>query len=204
MDALIKSLNTEPALAWKLAVNVQGHAPNSSAAKKAAKVVKDSELVRALLSWRTPDGRSRFKPYTKWYGAHWILSLLADLGYPAGDESIRPMMDQTFEEWLSEFHLRNYVRMINDRVRRCASQEGNAIWSSCAWALRTSARQSWSSGSSAVAGRRLELRQAPRGDQLLLHGIAHPFEGAGVICQNDRRAPSVARGREGCGHLSEA
>ena len=40
------------------------------------------------------------------------------------------MMDQTFEEWLSEFHLRNYVRMINGRVRRCASQEGNAIWSS--------------------------------------------------------------------------
>ena len=68
MDALIKSLKTEPALAWKLAVNVQGHAPNSSAAKKAAKVLKNSELVRDLFSWRRPDGRSRFKPYTKWYG----------------------------------------------------------------------------------------------------------------------------------------
>ena len=49
---------------------------------------------------------------------------------PRGTKSLRPMMDQTFEEWLSEFHLRNYVRMINGRVRRCASQEGNAIWSS--------------------------------------------------------------------------
>ena len=130
MDALIESLKAEPALAWKLAVNVQGRTSNSAAAKKAARTVKDSELVRDLLSWRRPDGRSRFKPYTKWYGSHWILSLLADLGYPAGDESLRPMMDQTFEEWLSEFHLRNYVRMINGRVRRCASQEGNAIWSS--------------------------------------------------------------------------
>src|SRR5512139_1204742 len=130
MDALIESLKAEPALAWKLAVNVQGRTPNSAAAKKAARIVKDSELVHDLLSWRRPDGRSRFKPYTKWYGSHWILSLLADLGYPAGDKSLRPMMDQTFEEWLSEFHLRNYVRMINGRVRRCASQEGNAIWSS--------------------------------------------------------------------------
>ena len=47
MDALIESLKAEPALAWKLAVNVQGHAPNSAAAKKAA------TISERLSSWST-------------------------------------------------------------------------------------------------------------------------------------------------------
>ena len=60
MDALIESLKAEPALAWKLAVNVQGHAPDSAAAKKAAKIVKESELVHACS--RAPAGRAHPPP----------------------------------------------------------------------------------------------------------------------------------------------
>jgi len=129
MDELIKSLKAEPALAWKLAVNAQGHAAGSSAAKKAAQAVKESELVRGLLKERLPNGRTRHKAYSKWTGAHWILSLLADLGYPPGDKSIRPMMEQTFDSWLSEGH-KEHIRLIAGRMRRCASQEGNTVWSS--------------------------------------------------------------------------
>jgi hypothetical protein len=129
MDALIETLKAEPALAWNLKVNVEGRNPDSPAAKKAAKTVKESELVRKLLSVRLPDGRTPRPAYSKWTGAHWILSLLADLGYPPGDESLRPMMEQTFNAWLSEEHAK-YIRMVNSRMRRCASQEGNAIWSS--------------------------------------------------------------------------
>jgi hypothetical protein len=130
MVALIESLKAEPALAWKLVVNVQGHAPDSSAAKKAAKMVKESELVSGLLKGRLPNGRTRHQAYFKWTGAHWIMSLLADLGYPPGDKSIRPMMEQTFGAWLSEDHIRKHLRVIDGRVRRCCSQEGNAAWSS--------------------------------------------------------------------------
>ncbi len=129
MDELIKALKAEPALAWKLAVNVQGHAADSSAAKKAEKMVEESELVRGLLKGRLPNGRTRLQAYSKWTGAHWILSLLADLGFPPGDKSIRPMMEQTFDAWLSEDH-KKHIRLISGRIRRCASQEGNAIWSS--------------------------------------------------------------------------
>jgi hypothetical protein len=129
MDALIETLKTEPALAWKLKVNVEGRDPDSPAAKKAAKTVKESELARSLLAVRLPDGRTPRPAYSKWTGAHWILSLLADLGYLPGDESLRPMMEQTFAAWLSEGHTKS-VRVINGRTRRCASQEGNAIWSS--------------------------------------------------------------------------
>jgi hypothetical protein len=129
MDALIDSLKTLPALAWKLKVNVEGRDPTSAAAKKAAKAVKESELAHSLLAVRLPDGRTPRPAYAKWTGAHWILSLLADLGYQPGDESLRPMMEQTFDAWLSEGHT-NGVRVIAGRTRRCASQEGNAIWSS--------------------------------------------------------------------------
>jgi len=129
MDALIETLRTEPALAWKLKVDVEGHDPDSQAARKAAKTVKESEVVRSLLSVRLPDGRTPRPAYAKWTGAHWLLSLLADLGYPPGDESLRPMMEQAFGEWLSEAHFKS-IRVINGRTRRCASQEGNAIWSS--------------------------------------------------------------------------
>jgi hypothetical protein len=130
MDALIESLKAEPALAWKLAVNVEGNDPDSPDARKAAEEVKESELVHGLLKARLPNGRTRHQTYFKWTGAHWILSLLADLGYPPGDESLRPMMEQTFDSWLSEDHLRKHVRVLDGRVRRCGSQEGNAAWSS--------------------------------------------------------------------------
>jgi hypothetical protein len=129
MGALIESLQAEPALAWKLKVNVQGLNPDSHAARKAAGVVKDSPLTQALLAGRLPDGRTKRHAYSKWDGAHWLLSLLADLGYPPGDESLRPMMEQTYSAWLSEEHAR-YIRLIAGRTRRCASQEGNAVWSS--------------------------------------------------------------------------
>ena len=130
MDASIESLKAEPALAWKLAVNVEGHDLDSKAARKAAKTVKESELVRGLLKGRLPSGRTRHQAYFKWSGSHWLLAVLADLGYPPGDESLRPMMEQTFDTWLSEDHVRKHLRVIDGRTRRCCSQEGYAVWSS--------------------------------------------------------------------------
>jgi len=125
MTELIDLLNSEPALAWKAAVGVAGHDPGSPEAQKAARTTRYSPLVFELLSNRDTSGHA----YRKWVGSHWTLSLLADLGCPAGDESLRPLMEETFACWLSENHWKN-IRQIAGRTRRCASQEGNAIWSS--------------------------------------------------------------------------
>ena len=38
-------------------------------------------------------------------------------------------MEESFACWLGEPH-KKYIRVINGRTRRCASQEGNAVWSS--------------------------------------------------------------------------
>ncbi len=118
-------LGLEPALAWKAAVLAGGADPASAEARRAAAEVRDAPLVRALIA--ACDIHDR--PYKKWAGGHWLLSLLADLGYPAGDETLRPAMEATLDSWLSQQHEKN-IRVIAGRVRRCASQEGYALWSS--------------------------------------------------------------------------
>ena len=89
--------------------------------------VKDSPLVSTLLSERGADGRIPYHPYGKWYGAHWILAVLSELDYPAGDERLIPLRDQQLEWLLSNEHLSS-VRVLNGRPRRCASQEGYALY----------------------------------------------------------------------------
>ena len=125
MNPLVEQLSSEPALAWKIAVNVLGQEPDSHAAKKAAETVRSSLLVAQMLAGRDATGQA----YRKWTGSHWLLSLLADLGCPPGDESLRPLMEETYLAWLGTFH-QKYIRQIAGRTRRCASQEGNAVWSS--------------------------------------------------------------------------
>lgn len=125
MRQLIDQLNSEPALAWKVTVNVLGQAPDSSAAQKAAGITRHSPLVSQLLSGRDATGHA----YRKWIGSHWTLSLLADLGCPTGDESLRPLMNETFDCWLGKAH-EKHTRQIAGRTRHCASLEGNAVWSS--------------------------------------------------------------------------
>ncbi len=121
MDDVFPQLEGEPALAWKVKVLLLGAREESPRLE-----VRAAPLVHTLLAQR--DNQNR--PYKKWTGEHWVLSLLADLGYPPGDEALRTLMEATFNCWLSEEHLRKHLRVLEGRVRRCGSQEGNAAWSS--------------------------------------------------------------------------
>ena len=126
MDKAIDLLSKEPALAWKLAVNILGNEEDSADARRSRAMVREAPLVKELIN-TCDHSRSAYK---KWDGAHWVLSLLGDLGYPTGDETLRPLMEETFNTWMSKEHETNHLRVIDGRVRRCASQEGYAIWSS--------------------------------------------------------------------------
>jgi len=74
-------------------------------------------------------------PYSKWYGAHWVLSLLADLRYPPGDSSLVPLREQVYDWLFSEQHL-EYMKgyeaqpifEIRGLTRAHASMEGNALY----------------------------------------------------------------------------
>jgi hypothetical protein len=90
-------------------------------------------MATALLRHREADGTIATHPYKKWQGPHWTLYSLALLGYPPGDESLRPLFGQEYRWLLSPAHLRPPSTVIvpgdGDRIRRCASQEGVAVWS---------------------------------------------------------------------------
>ena len=89
MEPLIDQLKKEPSLAWKLAVGVLGAPADSTEAKKAAGEVFRSPLAARLLEG-IGTGGSQQHVYSKWTGAHWVLSLLADLGCPGGQDSLKP------------------------------------------------------------------------------------------------------------------
>jgi hypothetical protein len=106
--------------------------------------IRRSPRVQALLSRRKQLGRpgTARQVYYKWQGLHWVLASLADLGYPPGDESLHPLRDRVLELWLGpsffkEFEARTKaasyakrgVPVMRGRYRRCASQQGNALYS---------------------------------------------------------------------------
>jgi hypothetical protein len=101
-------------------------------------------LIQALLRGREPmalEGKAYCHAYRKWQGPHWTLVGLATIGYRAGDASLRPLM-ASVEQWLFDGrHLAppatTTIPGQEDRIRRCASQEGNAIWCAVTLGLET-------------------------------------------------------------------
>jgi hypothetical protein len=139
--------SSEPSIRYKTRVLVLGESKNSVQNKKLKQEIRRSRRVRTLLKNR--NKRGQLEPvkyvYKKWQGAHWVLAHLADSGYPEGDESLRPMVDQLFDLWLSPVFVNDVIRdgeqpaykdkavpFISGRARRCASQQGNALFTALA------------------------------------------------------------------------
>ena len=141
IDTLLRS--TEPAIRYGVSTDIIGEDQDSPRSRKLKKEIQTSDRVRSMLASRGSNGRMTGGVYAKWYGPHWILPMLAEIGYPAGDESLFPIRDQVYEYWLDpsrtqervidreavRYKSRSGVPIIDGRARRCASQEGNAIWS---------------------------------------------------------------------------
>jgi hypothetical protein len=124
IDRLLKS--EAPCIRYKTRVNVLGERPDSAAMKRLRRQIRSSARVRALLRERDRSGKIPYHPYAKWYGAHWVLATLADIGYPPGDDSLIPLREQVHAWLLSDHHGRS-IKTIQGRIRRCGSQEGNAV-----------------------------------------------------------------------------
>ena len=132
-EALIKQLlaSDEPFIRWKVNTKILGNAVSAGENQKAMKELASSPILQRLLCDRNANGEISYHPYNKWFGAHWVLSNLADLGYPKGDETLKPLLEQCYAWLLSEEH-QKYILTIAGRVRRCASQEGNCVYYSLA------------------------------------------------------------------------
>ncbi|MFX0050399.1 MAG: hypothetical protein ACFFAJ_03130 [Candidatus Hodarchaeota archaeon] len=128
-EVIDKLLNSnEPSIQLKVLINLLGKDPRSKECEKARTAVKSSSKVKLILSERDNHGKIPYHPYKKWYGAHWVLVSLADLGYPSSDVNLIPLREQVYKWLFSEKHEKS-IKNINGRVRRCASQEGNALYS---------------------------------------------------------------------------
>ena len=125
IDKLLKS--EEPSVRYKTLVNVLGESPQSPKIKKLQAEINKSSRVQTLLSMKDNSGTMPFHPYTKWIGAHWVLAILSDLGYPTGDKSLIPLKEQVYDWLLGPRHQKN-IRLINGLTRRCVSQEGYAVY----------------------------------------------------------------------------
>ena len=121
LEQLLQS--EEPSIRFKVLTRVLGEDLGSPQIVRLQQEIKNSPRVQALLRERGPDGRIPFHPYAKWYGAHWVMATLADLGYAPGDASLIPLRDQTLA-WL--LAIKPIVR--EGRARRCCSQEANAVY----------------------------------------------------------------------------
>jgi len=123
---MLDDLKKEPALAYKLAVEYQGNPAGSEPARLASQTVQASTQVQSLLA-ESRVGLEQLHPYKKWSGAHWVLAQLADLGYPTGDRSLLPFIEKSYDWLLGDKH-QKWIQEIDGRVRRCASQESNAVF----------------------------------------------------------------------------
>ncbi|MFC6083583.1 hypothetical protein [Sphaerisporangium aureirubrum] len=138
VDTLLAS--AEPSIRWKVRTQVLGEAPGSPEITELRTEIQNSVRVRRLLA---PCLSADPPPvYAKWQGPHWTLTALADLGHPPGDKTLHPLRDQILTTWLDESYYLEFeaatksaayrgrgVPVMRARHRRCASQQGNALWS---------------------------------------------------------------------------
>jgi len=130
-------LSAEPSIRYKARLHSLGESPGSPEIRQLQEEIRASPRVAGLLSERGPDGRIPSHPYARFWGAHWVLATLADLGYPAGDKTLRPLSDQVLE-WIAstEYETRLIRRLKTGPVRIHGSVDGNALFAMLTLGLR--------------------------------------------------------------------
>jgi hypothetical protein len=112
----------DPTVAFRTRRDVLGVPPDA----RLQAAIAQGDRARALLAHRVPG-----HPYRKCQGPHWTLVQLALIGYPPGDHALLPLRERVYDWLLGPAFLRapGTVAYADQphRVRRCASQEGNAI-----------------------------------------------------------------------------
>jgi hypothetical protein len=118
--------SSDPSVRLLAHTDVLGASPRSAAVRGLRRAVPGGPRVRALLAGQRADGGFGVHPYRKWTGAHWRLVSLVELAVPPRLPQALRAADQVLGWLLSPAH-RTRIMTVNGRVRRCASQEGNAL-----------------------------------------------------------------------------
>jgi len=121
----------DPVLAYKARL-LAGMPAESAEARVLRARIAEAPAARALLRVFEQDEKTLHHVYRKWQGPHWSLTCLAMIDYPPGDEAL-PLLARRVHDWLFSRHfLESPLTAVypgqEDRVRHCASMDGNAIW----------------------------------------------------------------------------
>jgi len=131
IEKLINS--PEPSVRYRIARDVLDKDPQSAEMLAMQEEIRNSDRVKQLLSEKQPDGTLPHHAYFKWAGSHWTLAMLAELCYPSGNGLLIPLREQELDWLLGEHHIQAYEEKRRkygpERIRRCGSQEGYAIFS---------------------------------------------------------------------------
>ncbi|MBT6147287.1 MAG: hypothetical protein HOH74_17765 [Gemmatimonadetes bacterium] len=121
--------HSEPYTRHRIIVDVVGRERSSKEARILRDEVRESVLAKVMMADRDGGGRIALDANHEWRGAHWVLSVLADLNYREGDKGLIPLRDQVYE-WLFSPAYEQEIRerYVNDLHRCHAAQEGNAIF----------------------------------------------------------------------------
>jgi len=119
----------EPGIRYKVLANVLGKDPASKEIRILRDEVRESVLAKTLLAERAAGGGIPLDPQSQWRGSHWVLAVLADLGYARGDDGLVPLRQQVYD-WLFSAAREESIQglVIDGRYRGQASEEGNALY----------------------------------------------------------------------------
>jgi hypothetical protein len=119
-----------PVVAYRARRLLNGESESSRALRGLRQAIGSSEMAKRLLLALNGE---RLNPYRKWQGPHWTLYSLAEIGFPAGDERLLPLRQRVMDWMFAPAFLKPPSTVFFPdqprRPRRCASMEGNAIWS---------------------------------------------------------------------------
>ncbi|MBI4675577.1 MAG: hypothetical protein HY741_28365 [Chloroflexi bacterium] len=132
MDKIIAQLLAadEPALRYKIRAHVLNEDAHAKKLRALRAQIAQSPRAIALLSERNARGEIARQPYSKWSGAHWVLTMLAELEYPPGDKTLIPLRDQMLTWLFSKQYETELIRRVKGQteIRIHASIDGNALW----------------------------------------------------------------------------
>ena len=126
LDRLAKSV--DPSIRYIYLREFLGKDEETPEVKAARQAIVTSPNVVQMLVARNTDGTFPWHAYSKWRGAFWTLLQLVDLGYPPGDKSLLPLMEQNYA-WLLDADRLKRIPEINGKYRRCALQEASVVLS---------------------------------------------------------------------------
>ena len=119
-----------PAVAYRARRLLAGESDRSPALRELRRAIGSSDMARRLLLALNGE---RFNPYRKWQGPHWTLYSLAEIGFPPADRRLLPLRQRVIDWMFAPAFLKPPSTVFFPdqprRPRRCASMEGNAIWS---------------------------------------------------------------------------